>query len=62
MAIYAKIRIHHECEEEIEKSVPMITYWHHKACLVMINANHEGGIFLPHPSTNNGIFFLPVNK
>ena len=25
------IRIHHECEGGIEKSVPRINVWHHKA-------------------------------
>ena len=30
------IRIHHECEGGIEKSVPRITDWHHESCKVMI--------------------------
>ena len=25
-------RIHHECEDEIEKSIPRIIDWHHEAC------------------------------
>ena len=41
-----KIRIHHVCEGGIEKSVPRITDWHHKACQVMTNSDHEGQIFL----------------
>ena len=39
------IRIHHECESGIEKSVPRITDWHHEACRVMSNGDHEGWIF-----------------
>ena len=30
-----QIRIHHECEDRREKSVPMIVVWHHEACRVM---------------------------
>ena len=52
------IRIHHECEDGIEKSVPRITNWHHKACRVMTNGFLLGQIFLSHPHTNNGFFFL----
>ena len=33
------IRIYHECEGRIIKSVPRITVWHHKACQVMINGD-----------------------
>ena len=40
------IRIHHESEGRIEKFVPRITFWHHKACRVMTNGDHEGRIFL----------------
>ena len=29
------IRIYHECEAGIEKSILRITDWHHKACRVM---------------------------
>ena len=50
------ISIYHECEGGIEKSVPRITDWHHEACRVMTNGNHEGQIFLSHP--HNGFFFL----
>ena len=48
------IRIHHECEGGIEKSVLRITDWHHGACRVMTNDDHEGHIFSwPHLYTNN---------
>ena len=52
------IRIYHECEGRIEKSVPRITVWHHEACRVMTNGDPEGPIFLSYPHTNNGFFFL----
>ena len=29
-----------------------------EACQVMTNADHEELIFLSHPQTNNGLFFL----
>ena len=52
------IRIHHECEGRIEKSVPMINAWHHEACWVMTNGDLQGRIFISHPHTNNGFFSL----
>ena len=52
------IRIHHEFEGGIVKSVPRITVWHHEACRVMTNGDPEGRIFISHPHTNNGYFFL----
>ena len=52
------IRIYHECEGGIEKSVPNITVWHHEACRVMTNGDPAGQIFLSYPHTNNGFFFL----
>ena len=52
------IRIHHECEVGIKKSVPRITIWHHEACRVMTNGDLEGRNFLSHVHTNNGFFFL----
>ena len=52
------IRIYHECEGRIEKSVPRIAVWHHKACPVMTNGDPEGQIFLSYPHTNNGLVFL----
>ena len=51
------IRICHECEHGIEKSVLRITDWHHEACRVMTIGDREGRIFLSHPHTNYGIFF-----
>ena len=53
------IRIYHECEGGIEKSVPRITDWHHEACRVMTIGDHEGWIFLSHPHMNNGLFSCP---
>ena len=52
------IRIYRECGGGIEKSVPRITDWHHEACRVMTISDCEGRIFLSHPHTNNGFFFL----
>ena len=52
------IRIYHECEDGIEKSVLRITVCHHEACLEMTNADSEGQIFLSYPHTNNRLFFL----
>ena len=52
------IRIYHECEGKIEKSIPKITVWHHQACLVMTNGDPEVQIFLSYPHRNNGFFFL----
>ena len=52
------IKIHHECEGGIRKSVLKITFLHHKACQVMTNGDQEGQIFLSHPHTTNGFFFL----
>ena len=43
------IRIYHECEGSIEKFVPRITVWHHKACRVMTKGDTEGHIFLSYP-------------
>ena len=57
-AIKYDIRINHECEGGIEKSVLRITVWHHEACRVMTNSDQEGWIFLSHPHTNNGFFFF----
>ena len=46
-----KIRIYHECEGKIEKSVLRIALWHHEACRVMTNGDPEGHIFLSYPYT-----------
>ena len=56
------IRIHYECEGGIKKSVARITNWHDEACRVRTNGDHEGQIFLSHPHTNNGYFFLLTTK
>ena len=56
------VRIHHECEDGIEKSVPRITDWHLEACRVMTSGDHKGHIFLSHPHTNNEFFFLLTTK
>ena len=55
------IRSYHECEGRIEKSVPRITIWIHKACRVMTNAVPGEQIFLSYPHTNIGLFFLLTN-
>ena len=52
-----KIRIYHEYEGRIEKSVLRIAVWHHEACRVMTNGDPEAQIFLSYPQTNNGLFF-----
>ena len=52
------IRIYHECEGRIEKSVLSIAVWHREACRVMTNGDPEGQIFLSYPQTKNGLFFL----
>ena len=46
------IRICHECEGRIEKSIPRVTVWHCEACRVMPNGDPEGRIFLSYPHTN----------
>ena len=55
---HRNIRIYHECEGRIEKSVPIIAVWHHKVCQVMTNSDPEGRIFLSYPHKNNGFSFL----
>ena len=54
--------IYYKCESLIEKSVTRITDWHHLACRVMTNSDHEGQIFLSHLHTNNVLFFLLITK
>ena len=57
--LFAKIvRIYHENDNWIEKSVLRITDWHHKACQMMANGDRQGQIFLSHPHMNHGFFFL----
>ena len=52
------MRIYHECEGRIEKSVQRIAVWHHEACRMMNNGDPEGRILRSYPHTNNGFFFL----
>ena len=41
--LYDNIRIYHECEGGIEKSVLKITVWHHEAFpVVTLNGDSEG--------------------
>ena len=47
------VRIYHECEGGIEKSVLRFTVCHYEACRVMTNGDGEGRIFLYHPNTKN---------
>ena len=42
----------------VEKPVPRMLVWHHKACRVMTNGDPEGWIFLSYPHTNYGFSFL----
>ena len=56
--LFDNIRIRHEYEGRIEKSIRRIAVWHHKACRVMKNGDREGQIFLSYPHTNNGFFSL----
>ena len=50
------IRIYHECEDGIEKSVWRISVCHHSARFVMTNGDREGRIFLSHPHRILGSF------
>ena len=52
------LKIYHECEGRIEKSVLRIAVRHHEACRKMTNGDSEGQIFISYPHTNNGFFFL----
>ena len=56
--VLINVRIYHECEGGIEKSVPRITDWHHEASQAMTIHDFEGWVFLSHPHTNNRFFFL----
>ena len=40
--LFILIRIYHECEGTVEKSVPRIAVQHHEACRVMTNGDPEG--------------------
>ena len=45
--ILQNIRIYHDCEGRIEKSVPRITVWHHEACRVISNGDCEADFSIP---------------
>ena len=52
-----RIRIHHGCEGGIEKSVPMITDWHYKACyerdfMMSLSDNNQADVIVPFNSTS----------
>ena len=55
-------KIYLECYGGIEKSVLRIIVWHNKPCRLMANGDRTGSIFLFHPHTNNGFFFLHTTK
>ena len=52
------IRIYHECEGTIEKSVARVTCLSSIGSLVMLNGDPEKRIFLSYPHANNGFLFL----
>ena len=56
------IRIHHQWEVGIRKSITRITVWLYEACRVMTNGDPEGWIFLSHPHSNSGLFFMLTIK
>ena len=47
VSVLHSIRIYHECEDGIEKSVTKKTILHHDACLMMTNGDLEGQFFYP---------------
>ena len=53
------IRLHHECEGGIEKSIHKINNWHHEACWVITRVDPKGRIFPSHPSSHK--LCLPLN-
>ena len=63
---HGDLRIHHECEVGIDKSVPRITNWNHEACQVMANGDAEVQQFSIPFSHNKWILFflltIKVNK
>ena len=42
------IRILHECQVWIDKSVPRVTFWHHEACRVMPNCDPRDRFVYPY--------------
>ena len=55
--MYQNIRIYHEFEGRVEKSVPRITIWHQEASRVMAKGDPKEQIFVSYPHTNNSFFF-----
>ena len=47
LGLVGTIRIYHECEGGIEKSVSKIINWHNEACQVMTIGDQGGRIFYP---------------
>ena len=62
MSLMSTIRIYHEREGGIEKSIPRITVWHHEPCRVMTKGDPKGRIILSHPHMNDGYSFLLTIK
>ena len=52
------INIHQECEGGLEKIRPEDHRLASRGLPMITNGDHEGRIFLSHPHTNNGLFFL----
>ena len=42
------VRILHECQVWIDKSVPRVTFWHHEACRVMPNCDPRDRFVYPY--------------
>ena len=56
------IRIFHEYECWIDKSVLRITIWHHKACFVMPIGDPRDHDFLSYQRSDDGFFFTLTIK
>ena len=56
--VFEIIRIYHEYEGRIEKSILRIIVFNHEACRVKPNVDSEGWKFLSYPQANDGIIFL----
>ena len=54
------IRIWHECEVRMDKSVPRVTVWHREALSSDAKQIPEGQICPPVPNTNNRFVFLHI--
>ena len=55
------IRIYHECEDDIKKSVLRITDWHHEANRSITNSDRKGRIYLSNSHKNNFFSCSPLN-